>query len=125
MLFILDYKQNGVIRRNIEYSNWHLSFCHREIYEAINEGRFKGEEEAMAKMVNSEYSDFCREIDEDKNRLFSRSDILLRLGHLNHRDFNVAKFLEQYATERDGIVYVPMFRVLDALIQDGKPYSTD
>jgi hypothetical protein len=120
MMLILDYEQLNIVRRNIKPSGDYVALCHEMIYEAIQSGRYVVKKESCA----DDYAEFQLKLLKEPDSLFSGLDITSRFGNLkNHRDFNVAKFLEQYATERDGIVYVPMFRVLDALIQDGKPYS--
>jgi hypothetical protein len=119
MMFILDYEQFGTVRRNVKSSDDNVTLCYNEIYNAIQDGRY-----AIKESNADDYAEFQRKMLKEPDSPFSGLDIMSRFGNLkNHRDFNVAKFLEQYATERDGIVYVPMYRVLDALIQDGKPYS--
>jgi hypothetical protein len=123
MMFILDYEQLNVVRRNIKSSDDYVTLCYEKIYEAIQSGRYASKE-SVKESVADDYAEFQRKMLKEPDSLFSGLDIMSRFGNLkNHRDFNVAKFLEQYATERDGIVYVPMFRVLDALIQNGKPYT--
>jgi hypothetical protein len=39
-MFILDFEQMGVVRRNLKSSDPHISLCYEEIYNAITEGRY-------------------------------------------------------------------------------------
>jgi hypothetical protein len=40
-MFILDFEQVGVVRRNIKSSNFNVTACYNVLYDAIKEGRYK------------------------------------------------------------------------------------
>jgi hypothetical protein len=41
MMFILDFEQMGMVRRNILSSDTNVSVCSNILYDAIKEGRYK------------------------------------------------------------------------------------
>jgi hypothetical protein len=44
MMFILDYEQLNVVRRNIKSSDGYVTLCYEKIYEAIQSGRYASKE---------------------------------------------------------------------------------
>jgi hypothetical protein len=41
MMFIMDFEQIGVVRRNVLSSDPNITTCYNELYDAIKEGRYK------------------------------------------------------------------------------------